>query len=229
MLYQGLQSPLTLGLIGLSVLGYAAEGVCGGSWGEIGSRTLVACGGVFGPAVLGGGEWWRILSAMFLHGGPEHLALNMISLMIVGRMMEYYFRALDYLLIYFLSGVGGFLLSLSLHPEAVIIGASGAIFGIFGALGGFALFHRERLGSRYHTFLKEFGAILGVNLLFGLLIPGIDMSAHIGGLILGGLGGYLASGHRGFFYLFVAGSTIGIFFAALWLQQRYALSAMPLF
>ena len=195
----------------------------------IGGDTLVACGGLYGPALFEGGEWWRLFTAMFLHGGPEHLALNMISLYIVGRMMELYFRPLDYLLIYFLSGIGGFLLSLSLHPQTVIIGASGAIFGIFGALGGFALFHRERLGRRYHEFLKEFGIVLGLNLLFDLAVPEIDMSAHIGGLLLGGIGGYLASGYRRFFYLFVAGTSLGILAGALWLQEHFVGSTLRYF
>ncbi|WP_292656910.1 rhomboid family intramembrane serine protease [Nitratifractor sp.] len=225
----GGSTPLTWGLIGLSLLGYIAEGLCGGDWGTIGGKTLVACGGLYGPALFEGGEWWRLLSAMFLHGGIEHLALNMISLYIVGRIMEVYFPPLDYLLIYFLSGIGGFLLSLALHPDTVIIGASGAIFGIFGALGGFVLFHRERLGSHYHTFLKEFGIILGLNLVFDLAVPGIDMSAHIGGLLLGGIGGYLASGHRRLFYLFVAGVSLGILAGAFWLQKHFALSSIPYF
>jgi len=224
-----LRTPLTWGLIGLSLLGYVAEGFCGGSWGEVTSRTLAECGGVFGPAILEGGQWWRLLTAMFLHGGLEHLALNMISLYIVGRIMEAYFFPLDYLLIYFLSGIGGFLLSLTLHPETVIIGASGAIFGIFGALGGFALFHRERLGSHYHSFLKEFGIILGLNLIFDLAVPGIDMSAHIGGLLLGAIGGYLASGYRRFFYLFVAGTSLGILAGALWLQEHFVGSTLRYF
>jgi rhomboid protease GluP len=127
----------------------------------------------------------------------------MVSLWIVGRMMEHYFGPLLTLILYLASGVMGFLVSLLAHPTAVAVGASGAIFGLFGALGGFAYFHRERLGAHYRRFVREFGAILGLNLLVGLLIPAVDMSAHLGGLVFGAIGGYLAVQSRIAFGLFM--------------------------
>ncbi|WP_456391618.1 rhomboid family intramembrane serine protease [Nitratifractor sp.] len=184
---------------------------------EIGTRTLVQCGGVYAPALVGQGEWWRLLSAMFLHGGMEHLALNMVSLFIVGRMMELYFSRSVYLLLYLLSGIVGFLVSMAVHPMTVSIGASGAIFGIFGAIGGLVLFHRRRLGERYRLFMREFGAVLGLNLIFGIVVPGIDMSAHIGGLSVGLVGGYLASKTPWAFWLFVG----IIALMALWIALRW--------
>ncbi|ADV47158.1 rhomboid family intramembrane serine protease [Nitratifractor salsuginis] len=213
--------PLTWGLILLSLLGYVAELICGGSWSDIPVSSLIACGGVYAPAVLEGGEWWRLLSGLFLHGGPEHLALNMISLYIVGRIVELYFPLLDYLILYFLSGIGGFLVSMTLHPETVIIGASGAIFGLFGALGGFMFFHRERFGASYRAFVREFGAILAINLIFDLLVPGIDLSAHITGLILGIIGGYLAGGRRSLFFLFTIVVSILMLAWAYHLSREY--------
>ncbi len=222
------ESPLTWGLLLVNLLFYLLSAACAGSLVSIDNRTLVACGGLYGPAVLLGGEWWRLGSAMFLHGGLTHLLLNMVSLWIVGRMMEHYFGGVVTLTIYLASGVMGFLVSLLAHPAAVSVGASGAIFGLFGALGGFAFFHRERLGPHYRSFVREFGAILGLNLLVGLLIPEVDMSAHLGGLLLGALGGYLAVRSRGAFLLFLALSALvawGI--VRFWVLPRMTILYMP--
>jgi rhomboid protease GluP len=221
--------PLTWGLILLSLAGYIVEALCGGGWSDLSTRTLVECGGVYGPAIFAAGEWWRLITGLFLHGGPEHLALNMISLYIVGRIIERYFRPFDYLILYFFSGVGGFLVSLAWHPETVIIGASGAIFGLFGALGGFLYFHRESLGERYRIFMREFGAILAINLVFDLVVPGIDLSAHVAGLVLGLLGGYLTGSRRPLFLLFVIGTGIVMLGWGYWLAQEYSVNGMPLF
>jgi len=222
------QAPLTTLLILLNLLVYLASGLCGGSFLELDNRTLVACGGLYGPAVLQGGEWWRLLSAMFLHGGPEHLALNMLSLLIVGRMMEIYYSRGIYLALYFASGIEGFLFSLFAHPFGVSVGASGAIFGLFGAIGGFALFHRRRLGERYRVFMREFGVILGLNMILGLLIPSIDMSAHLGGLVLGFVGGYLAIRSRGAFWAFLAGTAlVSAWIAAVWLPAHTMILLVP--
>lgn len=184
--------PVTYGLITLNLLAYLAEAVCGASLWEFESRQLFACGGVYGPAVVEGRQWWRLVTGIFLHGGAIHLLINMLSLFIVGRMMELFFSRSAYLLIYLLSGIGGFVASVAVHPVSVTVGASGAIFGIFGAIGGYFLFHRHRLGSRFRMLAKEFAVILGLNLVLGFVIPGIDMSAHVAGFLLGGLGGYLA-------------------------------------
>ena len=222
------ESPVTWGLILLDVLLYLLSAACAGSLVAIDNRTLVLCGGLYGPAVLLGGEWWRLGSAMFLHGGLTHLLLNMVSLWIVGRMMEHYFGGVVTLAIYLTSGLMGFLVSLLAHPTAVAVGASGAIFGLFGALGGFAYFHRERLGAHYRRFVREFGAILGLNLLVGLLIPAVDMSAHLGGLLLGAVAGYLAVQSRIAFVLFLALSALmawGI--VQFWVLPRMTILYLP--
>ena len=216
------ETPLTALLILTNLLVYLFSAFCAGSFGTIDNGTLVACGGLYGPAVVADGQWWRLLSAMFLHGGLEHLVLNMLSLFIVGRMTELYFGSRVMLAIYLASGLLGFLFSLFVHPVSVVIGASGAIFGLFGAMGGYALFHRRRLGRRYRLFMKEFGAVLGLNLLAGLLMPGIDLSAHIGGLIPGFVGGYLAIRSRWALWVFLAVTLLFSFWIALTrLPERY--------
>lgn len=130
---------------------------------------------------------------MFLHGGMTHLLMNMFSLYIVGRGAETYFDTKSYLSIYLFSGIIGGLTSLYMHPVSVGVGASGAIFGIFGALAGFFLAHRERIASHTKAFMKDFGVIILINLVIGLSIPAIDVSAHIGGLVIGFIGGYVIS------------------------------------
>jgi rhomboid protease GluP len=116
----------------------------------------------------------------------------MISLYIVGRIAEELFSRGDYLLLYLVTGIVGATVSVAMHPEGLSVGASGAIFGIFGAIAGYALAHRHTMGDRFHRFVREFGGVLALNLVLGFSIPGIDMSAHIGGLVVGLIGGYVA-------------------------------------
>ena len=156
-------------------------------------EVLVDMGALFGPFTVLEGEWWRLLSAMFLHGGMTHLLMNMFSLYIVGRGAEIYFDTKSYLSIYFFSGIIGGLVSLYMHPVSVGVGASGAIFGVFGSLAGFFMAHRDKIASHSKAFMKDFGVIILINLVIGLSIPSIDVSAHIGGLVAGFIGGYMIS------------------------------------
>jgi rhomboid protease GluP len=80
-----------------------------------------------------------------------------------------------------------------MHPNSVGIGASGAIFGVFGALAGFFLAHRGKIAEHSKAFMKDFGIVLGINLVLGLSIPSIDVSAHLGGLLVGLIGGFVIS------------------------------------
>jgi rhomboid protease GluP len=183
--------PLTSALIGLNLLVYLFTALMSGSVAESDLQVLVDTGALYGPLVVLKGEWWRLLSAMFLHGGMTHLLMNMVSLYIVGRGVESYFSKPAYLALYLFSGLIGGIASLTVHPQSVGIGASGAIFGLFGALAGFFLAHRKQIAAYSREFMKDFAAIIGINLLLGLSIPSIDMSAHIGGLLAGFAGGYM--------------------------------------
>ena len=104
-----------------------------------------------------------------------------------------YFDTKSYLSIYLFSGLLGGLVSLYMHPVSVGIGASGAIFGVFGALAGFFLAHREKIAAHSKAFMKDFGIIIVINIVIGLSIPSIDMSAHIAGLFVGFIGGFVLS------------------------------------
>jgi len=156
-------------------------------------QTLVDMGALYGPLTVLKGEWWRLFTAMFLHGGMTHILMNMFSLYLIGRGMEMYFDTRSYLIIYLFSGLLGGLASLYMHPNSVGVGASGAIFGVFGALAGFFLAHRDKIEAHSKAFMKDFSIVLGINLVLGLSIPSIDVSAHIGGLIIGLIGGFVIS------------------------------------
>ncbi len=155
------------------------------------ARTLVDLGAVYGWAVGAQGEWWRLLTGMFLHGGPTHILLNMVSLFLVGRIAEGIMDRWSYLLLYLASGIAGGAVSVWMHPDGLSVGASGAIFGVFGMIAGYAVAFRRELGAKFGALMREFGGVLVLNLVLGFTIPGIDMSAHIGGLIVGFVGGWL--------------------------------------
>ncbi len=187
--------------------------VANGGFVTIDLKLLAYTGALFAPTVVEEGEWWRLLSAMFLHSGMTHLLMNMVSLYIVGRMLERFVSAYAYTVIYFASGIVGGLLSLYVHPLSIGVGASGAIFGIFGALVGIVVANKVRMGGYFNEAMREIAAVLGINLFIGLAIPEIDMTAHIGGLITGFAGGWSYTKKRRFFFVFI----VITFVAALYL------------
>ena len=135
------------------------------------------------PEAVRAGEWWRLITAVFMHYEFTHVAFNMMSLYVFGRYVERIFGMGRFLLIYFLSGLSGSLMAFALHPNPSL-GASGAIFGLFGALLAFGRYDRK-------TFAMTIGAsiygLLAVNIIFGFIMPRVGYWAHIGGLI----GGFL--------------------------------------
>ena len=178
--------PVTLALIAWNILFF---GIAALQPNPFSAESLVELGATYGWRIGVHGEWWRIVTGTFLHAGITHIALNMLSLYLVGKVTETLLGRWEYLGLYLTSGIVGATVSTAIHPEGLTVGASGAIFGIFGAVAGYALTHRRHLGDRFGRFLREFGGILLLNLLLGFAIPGIDMSAHIGGLIVGFIGG----------------------------------------
>jgi len=187
------QYKITYSLIAINILGYILSAFLSQSLIDMDIEVLVDMGALFGPMTVLDGEWWRLFTAMFLHGGMTHLLMNMFSLYLIGRGVEQYFNTTSYLSIYLFSGLLGGLASLYMHPASVGVGASGAIFGIFGAMGGFFIAHRDKIEAHTKAFMKEFAIIIGINLVIGFSIPSVDVSAHIGGLIVGFIGGYIVS------------------------------------
>ena len=147
---------------------------------------MLQYGAMYEPLVTDGHEYYRLITSLFLHFGIQHLLNNMVMLGALGYQLENEIGRIKFLLIYFISGIGGNLCSLYWnvsHGEQVIsAGASGAIFGLMGALLYIVAVNRGRLGR-----LSGRGMLIMValSLYFGLTSSGVDNSAHIGGLICG--------------------------------------------
>ena len=146
------------------------------------TETLVKFGGNVKSLVLNG-EYWRLIASAFLHDGFLHLICNMYALYVLGIQLENFFGKTRFAIIYLFSAITGNLLSLVFaDPNVVSIGASGAIFGLFGSLLYFGYYYRVYLGTILRT---QIVPVILINLLFGIVTPGIDNAAHIGGLIGG--------------------------------------------
>lgn len=150
--------------------------------------TLIEYGAKYNPAMIAG-EWWRAISSMFLHIGLLHLFMNMLALYYLGFLLERMYGSKRFLVIYFLSGIGGSLTSFALSTS-VSAGASGALFGMFGALLYFGVNYKKLF---FQTMGRNIIFVLVLNLFIGILIPNIDMGAHLGGLIAGFLASAIVS------------------------------------
>lgn len=164
-------TPVTIGLIAVCVLVYLVQEA---------DPTITDRFGMLPVAVTDGGEYYRLLTAAFLHAGLLHLGTNMLTLYIVGAPLERVLRTARYLTVYLVSALGGSLLSLALSPAYTIgVGASGAIFGLFGAL----VVLRKQVGAEAGGLV----ALIGLNLVISFTLPNISWQAHIGGLVTGAL------------------------------------------
>jgi len=150
------------------------------------NTVQLAWGANFGPATKDG-EWWRLGSALFLHFGLFHLAMNMFALWEGGSFVERMFGPWRFLLIYAAGGLLGNLLSLIMQGDhAIAGGASGAVFGIYGALLVYLWAQRRQLNPiEFRWLFWGACAFSAITILMGLLIPGIDNAAHIGGFLGG--------------------------------------------
>ena len=128
------------------------------------------------------GDYYRLFTSMFLHIGILHLLCNMYSLYIIGKEVENVFGKVKYLIIYLLSGIAGSILSLAFNHNTICAGASGAIFGLLGALLYFGYYYRTYLGV---TLTRSIIPVIVLNLIIGFTSSGIDNAAHIGGLVGG--------------------------------------------
>lgn len=180
---------VTPALSTLIVIGFAVELWLGVSFDKPTGSQLLAAGGQFGPS-FAEGAWWRALSSMFLHAGPLHLAFNLWAFWSAGKLTERVFGNVAFLVLYVLSGIGGSLTSLVWSPLSVSVGASGAIFGVYGALLAFVLLHRGVLPPAYLAHQRNsIVGFIGYNVVFGLSQKNTDMAAHAGGFVIGALAG----------------------------------------
>ncbi len=169
-------------LIALNVLVYFVLAIKGGRIFSL-SMNVLETYGQFNLMVRYYGWWWQIFTAMFVHVNLPHLALNMFWLYILGRRSEYLFGKKYFLLVYLLSGISGNLMGLALPLYTVSAGASGAIFGIFGAN---IMVERAYSGSKLSSTLMYAFLLLMINSLVG-----VNVLAHLGGLLFGIAFGYL--------------------------------------
>jgi rhomboid protease GluP len=213
---------LTYVIIFLNILVYIVSAFLSRDLIDMDIETLVNMGALFGPFTVLDEQWWRLFTAIFLHGGMTHLLMNMFSLYLVGRAAQTYFDTKSYVSIYLFSGLIGGLVSLYMHPVSVGVGASGAIFGIFGALAGFFLANRDKIAAHSKAFMKNFAVIIGLNLVIGLSIEAVDVSAHIGGLVIGFAGGFLLSKSLKFFVLYNSAMVLLMFIIMARLSSEYA-------
>jgi rhomboid protease GluP len=148
-------------------------------------RILVRDGALYGPAVAGG-EWWRIFTAAFLHAGWLHIATNMFALYQVGTFVELLYGRARMATIYLIAIIGSGIAVYVFSFDAPTVGASGAIFGLFGALAAAGL----RLGKTGRDLVQQSAGIIILNLVLGFTVfRFVSNAAHIGGLVAGALVG----------------------------------------
>lgn len=167
--------PATYGLIGATLVVFFLQSLLGDN------RVLEW--GAKDNAAIAAGQVWRLLSPVFIHLGLIHFFVNMYSLYAIGPAVERFFGPYRMLVVYLLSGVGGVVLSMTFSANPSV-GASGAIFGLLGALGAFLFVHRRTFGRAATFQLRQIVIVALLNLGLGL-VPGIDNWGHLGGLITG--------------------------------------------
>ncbi|MDY4078131.1 MAG: rhomboid family intramembrane serine protease [Clostridium sp.] len=178
---------VTMSIIAINIILYIITAIMSKNILDINAYVLLYMGGNYG-ALVSHGQVWRLLTCAFLHGGLIHILCNMYALYALGPQVEILFGRVKYIIIYLLSAIGGSLLSYKFSPSSLSIGASGAIFGLFGAMVVFVLKYKDRIPKRVLNNL--FGVII-LNLLIGFNLQGIDNFAHIGGLLVGALVAFL--------------------------------------
>ena len=143
---------------------------------------------------IANGELWRLWTVTFVHGGFLHLFFNMYALWIVGPFVEQLYGRWRFLAFYFVFALGASLMTFafSTDPQSrYAVGASGAIFGLFGMLAVVQWIHRPLVSRNARQLLSQVGGLIAINLVFGFIVPGIDNMAHIGGLLTGAWFGVL--------------------------------------
>ncbi|MGQ9839355.1 MAG: rhomboid family intramembrane serine protease [Anaerolineae bacterium] len=171
----------TYGLLVAIGVAFVIQLLAGGS---TSTRALVTVGAQVNSLVASG-KVWRLLTAMFLHIGLQHIAFNAWALFSLGCDVEAFYGSIRFVILYFISGLAGNVVYYLLGPDILSAGASGAVFGMVGSQAAFFLLNRELFGSFSHERLANLAVLIGINLVFGFTVPGINNLAHLGGLISG--------------------------------------------
>ena len=175
----------------VALAGLTQPGWAQGDLGTIGTEGALLGGGRIlrdGVPVLAGvsqGEWYRIFTGAFIHAGPIHIFFNMLLLWQTGSLLEPALGRVRFGLLYLVSLLGGAFGALLLAPDTLTVGASGAVFGLMGAL-----FVAERKGV-FGGYRSSVGFLIVINLALSVAIPGISLGGHVGGLVAGAAAGWI--------------------------------------
>jgi membrane associated rhomboid family serine protease len=173
------RAPATFVLIGLNVIAYLVEiAVGGGGFSVGGANSITIHYGLFGPLVAEG-EWYRLVTSGFLHGSFLHIGFNMALLYFLGRLLEPALGTPRFLLLYAASLLAGSFGVMLVDPNALTYGASGAVFGLAGAVFVIAR------GRGMDALAGEIGFLIVINLVLSFTVPHISVGGHVGGLIGG--------------------------------------------
>ena len=184
---------ITIGIIAINVIMYLVTAYLSfvyakGSLFNSDTNVLILLGAKVNE-LIAKGQYYRFISCMFLHGGIVHLGVNMYSLYAIGPMVERVYGRVKYLAIYFISGICASIFSY-IFSTSVSIGASGAIFGLLGAVLVFAI---RSKGKTETAFIRSILSVIFINIFIGATLPNIDNFAHVGGLLGGMLIAFLVS------------------------------------
>lgn len=171
-------------LLGVIAIFYVLAEALGGSTNTL---TLLRAGANFRPLVEQG-ELWRLVTANFLHIGIWHLLINAYSLYAIGPMLERLYGTWKFLAVYVFAGITGAVASFWFNGHGISAGASGALFGLIGAMLVIGVRHQGAIPDHHRRSMRTLAAMaLAINLAFGMQVPGIDNFAHLGGLVGGTL------------------------------------------
>lgn len=184
--------PATVGLIAANVVMFvlsiasahgASSALAGSGVGSLlgGGTPLMGRLAIYGPAIAQNGEYYRLVTAMFMHFGVLHIGMNMWALWVLGRVMENAFGSRRFLQLYLLAGLGGNVAAYVFQPDALSAGASTAVFGLFSAL----FLALKRLGRDTSSVVP----IIILNFVFTFSVPGISIAGHVGGFLTGAVVG----------------------------------------
>jgi rhomboid protease GluP len=209
---------VTYAVIAVNVLVFIVMVISGASAVSPSASDLIRWGGDFGMYTAHG-EWWRLVTSTFIHIGFLHLFFNMMAFVYVGPTVERMFGSVGFLVLYLVSGIGGGLLALYLDPMQLHAGASGAIFGVYGALLAVLVREHDSVPPEVLAKLKRYVLMFIAYNLANSFQPSISMSAHVGGLLTGLVCGLIAARPltadgaeaRGGRNLFVAGAGLLLF------------------
>lgn len=178
-------SPVTLGFMTIIILYFVVITLNGGT---TDSETLVRFGALFPPFVKEYGQYYRLLTSIFIHIGGAHLFFNTYALYIFGSQIERVMGTMKYILFFLITGIGGNIVTYIFSYDTISAGASGSLFGILGAFLYLIRNHADMITPEGR---KSILSILALNLGLTILVPNISITAHFGGLIIGYLISYI--------------------------------------